>query len=222
MALLFGVVERRAADPVFHLEYFRSRPIVITMIVSFFIGCFIVSMVLVPQLAEYVLGADLGSGGYYVLAIGAMSFVITPFGGKIIDKIGPRPVLLLGLAISIAGLLFLALVAVPAASAALLIAGLVVVGAGMGFAMGAPTNYMILENTSEADSASAIATITLIRQIGTSLAPAVYVGMVASAPSIAGYQNMLFAVAAFNLCAFIAMTFYRSASRPSGAASSGV
>ena len=50
----------------------------------------------------------------------------------------------------------------------------------MGMAMGAPTNYMILENTSKQDSTSAIATITLIRQIGTSLAPAIFVGLIAS------------------------------------------
>lgn len=213
--VLFRFVEHRAEDPVFHLEYFHSRPIVITMIVSFFIGCFVISLVLVPQLAEFALGEPLGSGGFYVLAIGLTSFVTTPVGGKIIDKIGPKPVLVIGLSVSIAGLLFLALVAVAAPSMATFVVGLMIVGAGMGLAMGAPTNYMILENTSKEDSTSAIATITLVRQIGTSLAPAVFVGLIASSPGLAGYQHMLLCVVLFNACALAAMVFYRSPAKTS-------
>ena len=208
--LLFRRVERRAADPVFHLEYLKSRPIVITMVVSFFIGCFVISLVLVPELAETALGDPVGSGGYYVLAIGLTSFVTTPVGGKLIDKVGPKPVIMCGLAVSIVGLLYLALVAVSAPSPLAFIGGLAVVGGGMGLAMGAPTNYMILENTSKADSTSAIATITLIRQIGTSVAPAIYVGLIASAPGMAGYRNMLLCVVLFNVCTFVAMLFYHS------------
>ena len=209
-AVGFRFVERRAEDPVFHLEYFHSRPIVITMVVSFFIGCFVISLVLVPELAEFAMDNPLGSGGYYVLAIGLTSFVITPIGGKVIDKVGPKPVLMTGLAISVAGLLFLSLVAVAAPSMPTLVGGLMIVGAGMGMAMGAPTNYMILENTSPAESTSAIATITLIRQIGTSVAPAIFVSLIASAPGMEGYQRMLLCVALFNALAFATMLFYRS------------
>lgn len=208
-AIAFRFVEARAEDPVFHLEYFHNRQIVVTMIVSFFIGCFVISLVLVPELAEYAMGDPLGSGGYYILAIGLTSFVATPIGGKVIDKVGPKPVLMTGLVISVVGLLFLAFVAVAAPSIVTFVAGLAVVGAGMGMAMGAPTNYMILENTEKQDSTSAIATITLIRQIGTTVAPAIYIGLITSAPGLAGYQNMLLCVAAFNALAFVTMLFYR-------------
>ena len=210
---LFRWVERRADDPVFHLEYLGNRQIVVTMVVSFFVGCFIISMVLVPEFAEYAMGDPIGSGGYYVLAIGLPSFVLTPMGGKIIDKVGPKPVLMAGLAISIVGLLFLALVATAAPSPLTLVAGLAIVGAGMGLAMGAPTNYMILENTDPKDSTSAIATITLIRQIGTSLAPAIFVGLITAIPGMDGYRAMLLAVALFNAAALVTMLFYRSGRR---------
>ena len=207
---LFRFVEHRAASPVFHLEYFHNRPIVITMIVSFFIGCFVISLVLVPELAEFALDDPLGSGGYYVMAIGLTSFVTTPIGGKIIDKVGPKPVLMSGLAISIGGLLFLAFAVMAQPSSAGLIAGLAIVGAGMGFAMGAPTNYLILENTSKEESTSAIATITLIRQIGTSIAPALFISVIGAVATMEGYRNMLLCVAFFNACALVAMLFYRS------------
>ena len=205
----FRAVEQRAEDPVFHLEYFHSRPIVVTMIVSFFIGCFVISLVLVPELAEYAMGDPIGSGGFYVLAIGLTSFITTPIGGKLIDKLGPKPVLITGLAISTAGLAYLALIAVTAPSFATFVIGLAIVGAGMGMSMGAPTSYMILENTDKAESSSAIATITLIRQIGTSIAPAIYVGLITSTPGLAGYQHMLFCVALFNVAALVTMLFYQ-------------
>ena len=207
--VLFRFAEKRAQDPVFHLEYFHSRPIAITMIVSFFIGCFVISLVLIPELAEYAMGDPLGSGGYYVLAIGLTSFITTPIGGRIIDKVGPKPVLITGLAVSIVGLLYLAFVTLTVPSMASLVIGLAIVGAGMGLAMGAPTNYMILDNVEASESASAIATITLIRQIGTSLAPAIFVGLIAATPGLAGYQHMLLAVALFNALALVTMLFYR-------------
>ena len=209
----FRAVEHRAQDPVFHLEYFHSRPIVVTMVVSFFIGCFVISLVLVPELAEYAMGDPIGSGGFYVLAIGLTSFVTTPIAGKLIDKLGPKPVLMCGLSISTAGLVYLALVAVAAPSFATFVVGLAIVGAGMGLSMGAPTNYMILENTDKAESSSAIATITLIRQIGTSIAPAIYVGLIASTPGLAGYQHMLMCVALFNFAALVTMLFYQGKAR---------
>ncbi|MBQ9000360.1 MAG: MFS transporter [Eggerthellaceae bacterium] len=208
-AIVFRFVESRAQDPVFHLEYFHSRPIVITMMVSFFIGCFVISLVLVPELAEYAMGEPLGSGGYYVLAIGLTSFVTTPVTGKLLDKVGPKPVMVIGFGVSIVGLLFLALVAAAAPGRIAFIVGLAVVGAGMGMAMGAPTNYMILENVSADESTSAIATITLIRQIGTSIAPAIFVGLISSTPGMGGYQNMLLCVALFNAFALVTMLFYR-------------
>ena len=179
------------------------------MVVSFFIGCFVISLVLVPELAEYAMGDPIGSGGFYVLAIGLTSFITTPIGGKLIDKLGPKPVLITGLAISTAGLAYLALIAVTAPSFATFVIGLAIVGAGMGMSMGAPTNYMILENTDKAESSSAIATITLIRQIGTSIAPAIYVGLITSTPGLAGYQHMLFCVALFNVAALVTMLFYQ-------------
>ena len=212
-AVAFRAVEHRAEDPVFHLEYFHSRPIVVTMVVSFFVGCFVISLVLVPELAEYALGDPIGSGGFYVLAIGLTSFVTTPVAGKLIDKLGPKPVLITGLAISVVGLAYLAFVAVASPSFATFVIGLAIVGAGMGMSMGAPTNYMILENTDKRESSSAIATITLIRQIGTSIAPAIYVGLIVSIPGLAGYQMMLLCVALFNLCALVTMLFYRSPSK---------
>ena len=206
----FAFVERRAENPVFHTEFLLSRPVVITMAASFFIGCVIVAMMLIPEYAEFIMNDPVGSGGYYMLVIGIASMIGPPAGGRLIDRFGPKKVLLSGLAVMIAGYLFLAFYVSMAPSAVTLVLGLAVVGLGMGFAMGAPTNYMILENTDPEDSTSAIATITLIRQMGTTIAPAIFVRFISASGDVAGYQHMLLSVAACCAITAIILLFYHS------------
>ena len=90
------------------------------------------------------------------------------------------------------------------------IIGLALVGLGLGFAMGTPTNYMILENTKSTHSTSAIATVALIRQIGTTIAPAIFVGFISEDNGVWGYQQMLICIMVFCVLAGIFTCFYKS------------
>ena len=212
-AAAFAAVERRTPHPLFRADFLRSRPIAMTLVASFFIGWAIVSMMLVPEFAEFATGSAAGSGGYYIMILGAASMIGPPMGGKLIDRIGPKKVLLGGLAVMAAGFLFLAFRVAPSPSTPGLVIGLAAVGLGMGFAMGAPTNYMILENVTDAEAASAMSAITLARQVGTTLAPSIFVGLIASAPAETGYQRMLVAIVAACVAAGLAAAFYRGPQR---------
>ena len=203
----FALIERRAASPMFHAEYLRNRAICVTLVVSFFMGCALITMALIPQYAEFVLGAPVGSGGYYMAILGVFSIIGPIVGGRLIDKLGPKPIMLVALVAVIAGYLFLAFIVTGSGSAVLLLAGLSIVGLGMGFGMGAPTNYMILSNTAPEDSNSAIATVTLARQLGTSIAPAVFVGFI-GAGDAAGYTAMMVAVAVCVIAALLTLLAY--------------
>lgn len=207
--IAFVAVEKRSTSPVFHLEYLGNRPIVVTMVVSFFVGCMTITMTLIPEVAEFVMNAPTGSGGLYVLPVGVMCMFGPPLGGKLIDKFGPKPVLMSGLSIATGGFLLLAFTCLQSANSVMLITGLAVMGLGMGFAMGAPTNYMILENTSPAESGSAIATIALVRQIGTTVAPAVLLGFVSATPGASGFFHMMVCAAGFCVVSLACMVLYR-------------
>lgn len=210
---VFRAWERRASDPIFHLEYLHNPRIVITMVVSFLVGCVIISMVLIPEFAEAALDLPLGSGGFYMAIMGIFAIVGPPVGGKIIDKRGAKPVLVGGLGVTALGFALLAFVVAPNPSVVALVLGLAVVGLGMGFAMGTPLNYMILENTSSEDSSSAIATIALIRQVGTTVAPAFLISLAVTGMGGLGYQAQLAAIAIINIVAVAIMLFYQSPSR---------
>ena len=132
-----------------------------------------------------------------------------PLGGKLIDRFGPKPVMSGGLLVSALGFVFIATVCLNNASAVLLVIGLGIMGLGLGFVMGAPTNYMVLENTNPSQSGAAIATIALVRQIGTTVAPALLLGFVAASPGAAGFFQMLMCAAAFCVISLVLMAFYR-------------
>ena len=205
----FRGVERRADSPIFHVEYLRDRQIRIIMAVSFFVGCCIISMVLVPQFAEYALGLPVGSGGYYMAVMGVFAAFGPPLGGRIIDAHGAKPVLVGGLIVTAVGFVLLATLVAGSPSPVAMFVALLVVGLGMGFTMGTPLNYMMLQCTPPEQSSSAIATLALVRQIGTTVAPALLVGFISHGSGMAGYQAMLLTVAAFNVVSLALVLRYR-------------
>ena len=206
----FIVIERRAQDPIFHVGYLHDRQVLVTCGVSFFIGCMIISMTLVPEFAEYLLDLPTGSGGYYVVPIGVFSLAGPVICGRLIDRFGPKKPLMGGLLITALGFLFVAFFVTSHPSPILLVIGLCIIGLGMGLSMGAPTNYMILENTPESESTAAIATITLIRQIGTTLSPALLVGFITTGAGMLGFSRMMCCVAVFCIISMGILCFYRS------------
>lgn len=178
---LFVLIERRAADPVLNLSYFRNRDILVTLVLSVITGVILMGIIFIPQFAENVLKLPSGSGGYVVIVLAAFAGVGAPVSGKLIDRFGVKAVLAFGLAASAAGALFLALVATRFANLATLIVSLVAIGIGMGFTIGTPLNYMMLAKTKEREANSALATLSLVRSVGTAVAPAVLVAFIAHA-----------------------------------------
>ncbi|HIW76585.1 MULTISPECIES: MFS transporter [Gordonibacter] len=178
---LFVLIERRAADPVLNLSYFRNRDIVVTLAISVISGVILMGIIFIPQFAENVLKIPAGSGGYVVIVLAAFAGVGAPVSGKLIDRFGVKVVLGFGLAASAAGALFLALVATQFPNLFTLVVSLVFIGIGMGFTIGTPLNYMMLAKTPLEESNSALATLSLVRSVGTAVAPAVLVAFIAHA-----------------------------------------
>lgn len=178
---IFVVVEKKAEDPVIKISYFKSPRIVITLFIAFITGIIIMGMIFVPQFAENSLKIASGSGGYLVIILGIFAGLGAPLSGKLIDKYGAKEVLGIGFIASIAGSLFLILYAAAYPSLFAVIICLILLGTGIGFTMGTPINYMMLDNTKVEESNSALATVSLVRSIGTAIAPAIMIGFISHA-----------------------------------------
>ncbi len=146
---LFVYIEHRAADPVMNLGYFKNRDIVITLICSIATGIIMMSNIFLPQFCENSMMMRSGSGGYFVIILGIFAGVGSPMSGKLIDKFGVKPVLGFGFATAVVGSLFATFVACPNPNILTVIVSLVLIGLGMGFTMGTPLNYMMLQKTDD-------------------------------------------------------------------------
>lgn len=178
---LFILIEKKAKDPVMNLKYFTNRNIVITLLAAFVTGIIMMGMIFVPDFSENALKMKDGSGGYFVIILGVFSGLSAPLSGKLVDRFGAKKILGLGFLISIAGSLFLVLVTTKYLNTFTVVTSLILIGFGMGFTIGTPLNYMMLENTKETESNSALATLSLIRSIGTTIAPAIMIGFLSNA-----------------------------------------
>ncbi len=178
---IFVFIEKRAADPVMNLGYFKNKDIVITLACSIATGIIMMSNIFLPQFCENSMMMRSGSGGYFVIILGVFAGMGSPMSGKLIDKFGVKPVLGFGFGTAVVGSLFATFVACPHPNAATVVVSLVLIGLGMGFTMGTPLNYMMLQKTPDSESNSALATLSLVRSIGTAVAPAIMVAFVANA-----------------------------------------
>lgn len=181
---IFVLVERRASDPVLNLRYFTDFSHGGVLLLSLLSGVALMAVVFVPQFAENGLRIHAGAGGYTVIALGLASGVGAPMSGTLTDRFGARPVLALGAALSLAASLCALLWTIPQPSAWSIFTALILFGLGLGFVIGSPLNYLMLSRTPKAESNSALGTLSLMRSIGTTLAPAIMVGFIAQAGTL--------------------------------------
>lgn len=180
LTFVFLHFEKKAQDPVLHLEYFKDKQILITLILSFMSGFILMGIIFVPQFAETAVRIPSGSGGYFVIVLGLFAGIGAPLSGRLIDKFGVKPILGFGFGVSAIAGLFMITIVIPDPTMFKVIIGLMLIGLGMGFSLGTPLNYMMLENTAKENSNSALATLSLFRSIGTTIAPSIMVAFIAS------------------------------------------
>ena len=178
---LMVFIEKRAKDPVLNIKYFKDKQMLVILIISFIVGIGMMGMIFVPQFSENVLKLKVGSGGYLVTLLALFSGIAAPVSGKLIDKKSARFVLALGFGFNIAGALFLAFIATSSLSFISIFIGLGLMGLGVGFTMGAPLNYLVLQTVPKEESATGLATMSLMRSIGLAISPSIMIGFIVDA-----------------------------------------
>lgn len=178
---IFLFIEKKAEDPVINLKYFTNREIALTLAIGFMTGAGMMGIIFIPQFGENVLKIKTGSGGYLVTLMAVFAGFCAPFGGKLIDKFSAKFILILGFSCMFIGTLIMATLVINYPSIITLSLGLAFIGFGMGFTMGTPLNYLIQANVSEDETASAQATLSLIRSIGVAISPNLLINFITNA-----------------------------------------
>lgn len=175
------IAEKKSVDPMISIKYFKNKEIIKVFILSFFVGIGMMGMIFIPQFAENVLKIKTGAGGYVVTLLAAFSGIAAPLSGVIIDKKGSKFVMTIGFVFTILGTLCMAFLATKYLNFISLIPGLMFMGFGIGFTIGAPLNYIMLRAVPKEEGATALATMSLMRSIGITISPSIMIGFIINA-----------------------------------------
>ncbi len=175
VALLAAFVawERRAAEPLLPLRFFRSRGFAATNGVSLtmFFGIF-GAIFLLAQFFQTVQGYSPLEAGLRTLPWTGMPMIVAPIAGMLSDRIGSRPLMAAGLALQAVAIVWLAQVTSPTVPYAELVPAFVMGGTGMALVF-APAANAVLSAVRPAEAGQASGANNAIRELGGVLGVAV-------------------------------------------------
>jgi MFS family permease len=191
---LLWTVEKRAADPVLPPALLRSPQLRVVGTIAIAVGAVEAGMVFLPDMAVLNFGIDAASASLTMLPLVLTLAVGAPLAGWLLDHIGPRSVVQLGLALTVSGLLLFALLPLDWGNF-YLSGGLV--GFGMSALLGAPLRYIALHEAGAERRGAGQGLLTLCVSVGQLIGAAMIGGVVGSASdALPGYRHSLLTVAA--------------------------
>ena len=169
----FVAWERRAAEPMLPMRFFSDRAFAAANGASLFMyfGMF-GSIFLLTQFFQTAQGYTPLQAGLRVLPWTAMPMVVAPIAGALSDRIGGRPLMVLGLSLQALGLAWIASVSTATVPYAELVGPFVVSGIGMGMFF-APVANVVLSAVRPQEEGKASGANNAIREVGGVLGVAV-------------------------------------------------
>src|SRR3982074_3605458 len=165
LAAAFVVWELRARAPMVPMRLFRSRAFAAGIAASFlFYAAMYGVLFLLPQFLQTALGYGPLGGGLRLLPWTATLFT-APIAGAVVNKVGERPLVVIGLLMQAIGLGWIAMIAAPSLAYSTLIAPLVLAGVGVSMAMPAAQNA-ILSSVAVAEMGKASGVFNMGRFLG--------------------------------------------------------
>lgn len=167
-------LEKRQGDPILPIRLLARPVYLLTLLIGALSGALLAGMIYIPAFTEQVLGIAAENSGYWMTPLALASGIGAGLGGALVDKRGPiLAIFLSGIVTAIGFLLFPTWIdstwqfAIASSIA----------GVGIGIILGAPLNILATERLDK-DKGSAVAGLSLARQIGMTIAPTIYAGFI--------------------------------------------
>ncbi len=162
----FVTVELRSAAPMLPMRFFRSRAFSAGNAAIFCaVGPLFCAVFFLSQFLQEGLGYDPLGAGLRLLPWTATLFFVAPVAGKLVDRFGERPFLVVGPLLQAIGFAWVALIADSTMSYGRLIAPLIVAGIGISMALPAAQNSVVGSVPEEAIGKAA-GTNSTMRELG--------------------------------------------------------
>ncbi len=204
----FYLWERHAVSPIVPLALFRTPQLIKTYVLEIAIGALEGALFFIPAVLVDAQQLSYLTAGL-IAALGALMFVVViPISGRALDRIGSRDVLLIGTVFTEAGL---GLFAIGFHSMPLTLLSMIVAGCGFGALLGAPTRFIVTNETGERTRATAVGLLSQALIAGQILGGSLAGGIIGMAKSeLTGYRDAYLAFAAVALLALIVTTTLKS------------
>ncbi len=189
LVLAFLAWERRAPAPMLPLRFFRSRGFAASNGVSFamFFGVF-GAIFLLSQFFQTAQGYGPFEAGLRTLPWTAMPMLVAPIAGLLSDRIGPRPLMVTGLALQAVAMAWLSVVASPEVAYSSLVVPFMIAGTGMALVF-APSAAAILNSVRPQEAGQASGATNAIRELGGVMGVAVLASVFSANGSYASPQT---------------------------------
>ena len=181
----FVAWELRAREPMLPMGFFRSRAFSASNAAMFFTFASLFSAVFFyAQFLQTGLGYGPLDAGLRLMPWTATFITVAPIAGALADRIGERPLMVVGLSLQAVGMAWLAVIAEPGLAYSSMLAPLIVAGVGISMAIPAAQNSAVGSVAMEAVGKAA-GTNSMMRELGGVFGIAVTVAVFAGAGSYA-------------------------------------
>lgn len=168
----FPVVEHWSTNPIFELGLFRYRAFLAGGVLKFSMNFVLASLFfLLPIYMQEVVGYSAVESGLLLLPLTATFVAGLPLGGRMLDRLGPRPPMLAGLALMAAGVYFLSNLSTTAQTFRFW-GPLLVLGLGLGIVL-TPINATSVDAVPSAKHGEAAGVLTTLIGLGSVMGVAV-------------------------------------------------
>jgi len=175
----FVAVERRAAAPIVDFEALRSKQFLGANVVAFMVSFGMLAMFFFLALyMQNILGYSPLEAGVRFLPSTVVIIFAGPISGRLADRYGPRPLMVAGMLITAASLLWQSRIEVDT-SYAFLAPAFVLMGLGMGLVM-SPMSMAAMNAVDRSKAGVASGTLSMFRMVGGTFGVAALGALVAS------------------------------------------
>jgi MFS family permease len=211
LSLAFIVIEWRSAEPMVPMRLFRARAFSSGIAASFpYYAAIYGTLFFLAQFFQTAQGHGPFGAGLRLLPWTATLFVVAPIAGALMNRVGERPLVVLGLILQTIGMAWIALIATPDLAYIKLALPLVVAGCGGSMAMPALQNA-VLNAVAPSEIGKASGTFNMLRFLGGVFGIALLVAAFAGAGSVssptsfnAGFVAAIGVSAALSLAGIVA------------------
>jgi EmrB/QacA subfamily drug resistance transporter len=166
LALTFVAWESRSTAPMVPLRLFHSPAFASGNAAAFlYTGSIYSSLFFLPQFLQTVQGHSPLATGLRLLPWTAVLFVVAPIAGGLVNRLGERPLVVVGLLCQTIGMAWLGLIARPDVAYLSLVPPLVLAGAGVSLAMPAAQNA-VMSAVARSEVGKASGTFNMLRFLG--------------------------------------------------------